>query len=80
MWYVYIIECKNKTLYTGITTDVDRRFKEHQKGIGSRYTRSNPPVKIIHTETRRTRTQAMKRERDIKKLPPHKKRALTHGD
>ena len=46
MWYIYIIECKNNTLYTGITTDIDRRFKEHQKGIGSRYTRSNIPQPV----------------------------------
>ena len=79
-WYIYIIECRNNTLYTGITTNIDRRFEEHKKGRGARYTRFNPPIKIVHTETCPTRTQAMKRERAIKKLPPHKKRALFHSD
>ncbi len=65
MWYVYILLCSDKTLYTGITTDIDRRFAAHLKG-GARYTRYNPPVKVVYREAQPSRSLALKREYEIK--------------
>jgi putative endonuclease len=66
MYYVYILRCKDKSLYAGITTDVERRFKEHRAGIGGHYTRSHKPEKIIYREKAATRSDALKREAEIK--------------
>jgi putative endonuclease len=65
-WFVYIIECEDKSLYTGITNDLNRRFKEHSKGIGSKYTHSHKPVEILFSEKHGTRSEALKREWQIK--------------
>ena len=71
-WYVYILRCKGFTLYTGITTDLQRRFEEHRNRRrpcrGARYTGYNPPAKIAYTEKYQTRSQAAKREYEIKSL------------
>ena len=75
MWYVYILECAKGTLYTGITKDPERRFKEHQNKK-ARYTGYNPPKKIVYTETCETRSQALKREAEIKKWKREKKLTL----
>jgi putative endonuclease len=49
MWYVYILECKDKTFYTGITTDLERRIKEHNNSLlGAKYTKSRRPVKLVY--------------------------------
>lgn len=66
-YYVYILECSNKALYTGITTDLKRRFKEHKSGKGGRYTAYNPPKKIKYYEIYKSRSKATKREIEIKK-------------
>lgn len=66
-YYVYILECSNKALYTGITTDLERRLKEHKSGKGGRYTAYNPPEKIKYFEIYRSRSKAAKREAQIKK-------------
>lgn len=68
MYYVYIIECKDGTLYTGITTDVERRFKEHDLGKGGAYTRSKKVRKVLYVEQLKTRSKALKREAQIKRL------------
>ena len=78
-WKVYILECKNGLLYTGSTTDLKRRFKEHQKG-SARFTKANPPVRIIHSEKFKNRSSAQKREAAIKRLPKKKKLQLANGD
>lgn len=75
-YFVYIIECKDKSLYTGIATDVARRFKEHREGKGARYTRAHKVKKVLYTEMRKTRGEALKREAQIKKLPRGKKLVL----
>ena len=75
MWYVYILECKNKSLYTGITTDLERRFNEH-KEKSARYTSYNPPLRILYKETASTRSKALKREALIKSWPRKKKLEL----
>lgn len=68
MWYVYIIECKDKTLYTGITTDIDRRLTEHNSGHGGRFTRFRNPVKLVYCRKAENRSDALKQEAEIKKL------------
>lgn len=78
MPYVYILECSDKTLYTGWTTNIHRRLKEHNKGIGSKYTRSRYPVKLMYLEEFNTNKEAMKRECEIKKLTRQKKIKLVN--
>ena len=65
-WIVYILECADQTLYTGITNDLDHRINEHEKGGGAKYTRGRAPFKLLYTETHSTRSQALKREAEIK--------------
>lgn len=68
MYYVYIIKCKDKSLYTGITTDLKRRFLEHKAGKGGHYTSSKGVIKVVYFEKRSNRSEASKREAEIKKL------------
>lgn len=65
-WYVYILECSDKTLYTGITNDLEQRLKKHIEKKGAKYTRSRGVRKIVYSEEHPTRSDAMKREREIK--------------
>lgn len=68
-WYVYIIEASDGSLYTGVTTDVERRFTEHcGKGKGARFFRGRKPVKVVYTESHPDRGSALRRESEIKKL------------
>lgn len=68
MAYIYILECNDGTLYTGWTTDLQRRVQTHNKGKGAKYTRSRIPVKLKYFEEFKTNSEAMKREYAIKKL------------
>ncbi len=65
-WIVYILECADRSLYTGITNDLDHRIDEHECGKGAKYTRGRGPFKLLYTETRSSRSQALKRELEIK--------------
>ena len=76
MYYVYLLLCKDKSIYTGITVDVKRRFEEHKKGVGGRYTRAHGVKKILYTERCSSRSTALKREAAIKRLPREKKLML----
>lgn len=76
MPYVYILRCRDGTLYTGWTLDVARRLARHQAGQGGRYTRSHLPVELIYQEECPTRRDAMRREREIKRMPRQMKLAL----
>lgn len=68
-WYTYIVQCSDKSLYTGITTDLDRRINEHNtSNKGSKYTRTRRPVKLVYNETHIDRSSSSKRESEIKKL------------
>lgn len=78
-WYVYVLRCGDGSLYTGSTTDVQRRLREHQRGTGARYTRSRPPVELAYTEAAADRAAAQRREAAIKKLPRTEKLKLV-GD
>ena len=73
MHYVYIVECNDGTLYTGYTTDIKRRVKEHNEGKASKYTRSRLPVRCVYSEEYSTKSEALKREQEIKKLSRPKK-------
>jgi putative endonuclease len=68
MWYIYIIECKDNKLYTGITNDIDRRVSEHNSGHGGRFTRYRRPVKLVYSQQVLNRSNALKREAEIRKL------------
>ena len=76
MYYVYILMCRDGSLYTGITTDLKRRFDQHKRGKGGHYTRSKKVVKIVHTEKRRNRSSALKREAEIKSRSRQKELSL----
>jgi len=76
-WTVYILECADKTLYTGITNNMEERLKKHANGTGAKYTRGRGPYKVFYTETRRTKSQALKREAMIKALNKKQKLTLT---
>ncbi|WP_238478303.1 GIY-YIG nuclease family protein [Natranaeroarchaeum sulfidigenes] len=75
--YVYMLECADGTLYTGYTTDVERRLDEHDSGVGAKYTRGRTPVDLIHSESYDTKSAAMAREYEIKQLTRAEKEQLT---
>ena len=76
-WYVYIVRASDQTLYTGITTDLDRRLAEHQSGKGgAKYFRGRYALEMVFTESKHTRSTASKREAEIKKLTRHQKLSL----
>lgn len=79
MYHVYILECKDGSLYTGWTTEPWRRLREHNEGIGAKYTRARLPVDLKYLEVFSTKREAMKREYDIKKLPRTEKIALINS-
>jgi len=76
MYFVYLLECGDGSIYTGITTDVARRFSEHKSGKGGHYTAAHRAVKIIYTEKLPDRARASRREAEIKNWPRKKKLAL----
>ncbi len=65
-WCVYFVRCADRSLYVGITLDVEERVAKHNAGMGAKYTRSHRPVKLVRTETYATETEARKREAEIK--------------
>ena len=69
LWYVYLLECRDGSFYTGITTDVGKRYNAHRAGKGARYTRSHPPVCLLASACIGSRSEALKVERAIKRLP-----------
>ena len=75
-WFVYILECRDKSFYTGITKDIARRLKMHNDGKASRYTRVRRPVKLRYQEFCVSRTQSLIRECAVKALPRKKKKEL----
>lgn len=75
-WYLYIVECRDGSLYTGVTNDLERRLAQHNDGSGARYTRSRRPVRMRYQETCETRSAALVRECSVRLLSPKEKRAL----
>jgi putative endonuclease len=74
-WFVYLIECRDGSLYTGITTDVAARYAAHAAGKGARYTRSHPPLRLLGSEVHPDRAAAARAEYRIKQLTPAEKLA-----
>lgn len=75
-WYVYILECGDGTLYTGITVDIPKRFEAHQKGKGAKYTRGRGPLRVVYQERCEDHSHALRRELEIKGLPREEKQKL----
>jgi putative endonuclease len=75
-FYCYILQCADDSYYTGWTTNVQRRLKEHRAGRGSRYTRSRRPLELVFVEEQSDRSSAMRRERAIKAMARKRKLAL----
>lgn len=75
-WFLYIVECRDGSLYTGITNDIERRLKQHNEGTAARYTRSRRPVRLRYREACESRSAALLREFSVRLLLPKEKRAL----
>lgn len=75
-WYLYVLRCGDGTLYTGITTDVEKRLEQHRSGKGAKYTRGRLPLELVYRETCEDHSAALKREYEIKKLSREEKLAL----
>ena len=74
--YVYIVECRDGSFYTGLAINVKERLGQHNSGKGAKYTRSRLPVKLVYVETRVSLSDALKRERQIKQMKRGQKEAL----
>ena len=79
-WYLYILCCRDDTLYTGITTDVEKRLEAHRTGKGAKYTRGRAPLELVYRETCGSHSDALKRELEIKKLSRAEKQKLIAED
>lgn len=75
-WYVYLLECRDGSVYTGISTDVERRYAQHAAGKGARYTRARPPLRLLARFAYPDRSSASRAEYAIKRMAPASKRAL----
>lgn len=76
VWYLYILRCADGSLYTGITTDVEKRFAAHSAGKGAKYTRGRGPLELVYREECGSHSDALKREWQIKQLPREEKEKL----
>jgi putative endonuclease len=76
VWFVYVVRCRDDTLYTGISRDVAARVSKHNQGKGARYTRGRAPVALVHSERKSSHTAALRREAAIKSLSRQEKLAL----
>ena len=79
-WFLYLLECADGSLYTGIATDVEARFEKHASGEGARYTRSRKPVAVRASFELSGRAEASRAEYWVKRLTPARKWALVRGD
>jgi len=75
-WYLYILRCRGDVLYTGITTDVEKRFQQHQCGKGAKFTRGRGPLELVYREECGDHSAALKREIEIKAMTRQQKNAL----
>ena len=73
-WVIYLLECKDGSLYTGITNDLEKRLASHNAGLGAKYTRGRRPITLLEFKTVENQSEALKLEYQIKKLPKLKKR------
>ena len=79
MWWLYILECADSTLYTGITTDIYRRISEHESGKGAKYCRGRSPLTLVYSKEYADRAEASVAERKVKGLSRSKKLELITG-
>lgn len=79
-WHIYILRCGDGTLYCGIALDVEARLAAHREGRGARYTKGRGPLELVHTETRPTKGEALRREREIKAMSREAKLGLVRGE
>lgn len=79
-WSVYIVRCRDRSLYTGVSPDVTARVASHNRGKGAAYTRSHGPVELVWTEEAGTRSQATMREIQIKRLTKTQKEVLIQSE
>ncbi len=79
-WQVYIILCSDGSLYTGITTDMERRFRQHAEGEGARYFRGRRPLRVVFLEGGHSRSSAGRRENLIKAMTRREKELLVSGN
>tara|TARA_Y100001970_G_C13979238_1_gene722251 strand:- start:428 stop:673 length:246 start_codon:yes stop_codon:yes gene_type:complete len=77
-WFVYMVKCNDSSIYTGITNNLKKRLDTHAKGNGSKYVRARLPFKLIYTEECQSRSEAIKREIEIKKLDKKNKELLVN--
>ena len=75
-WSVYVLRCRDGSLYTGITNNLPRRLRAHRAGRGAAYTRSRLPLRLVYVKRRRSRGAALRREAAIKRLPRRQKLSL----
>jgi len=75
-WFVYIVRCADRTLYTGVTTDAEKRVADHNGGRGAKYTRNRLPVELVFVEAAGERGDALRREHEIKRMRLSDKREL----
>lgn len=79
-WHLYLLLCRNGAWYAGITNDLDARFRAHANGTGARYTRANPPVRLLASRVYPDRAAASRAEWEIKRLPKQRKLAYLLAD
>jgi putative endonuclease len=79
MPYTYIVQCRDKSFYTGWTTNLEERIKVHNEGKGARYTRGRLPVKLVYWEFQKDRSEAQKREAFLRRLSRREKQILAEG-
>ena len=79
-FFVYLLECRDKTYYCGFTKNLSQRVEAHNKGTGAKYTRARRPVKLIYFEKKKTLKAAMRREREIKSMSRKGKEKLVKGN
>lgn len=78
-WHLYIIRCGDGSLYTGIATDVRRRFAEHESGLGARYVRGRGPLELVLSRPVGDRSEALRLEQRVKRLPKRLKELVVAG-
>ena len=79
MFYVYLLKCRDDTLYCGYTNDLEKRLQTHNAGEGAKYTKTRLPVELVYSEEYATKSEALKREYAIKQLSREEKQQLIKG-
>jgi putative endonuclease len=79
MWYLYIVKCSDSSLYTGITTNIENRLRQHNAGLGAKSIKGRLPVSLVHSELYNSHSEALKREAEIKSWERKDKLKLVAG-